>query len=212
MYEEDNSELHKLLKRWDRTILVIICRKLGIKKTSIKGNKELRISILRILKDKSATYIDSICNYIKSILTSAQRSGKMVRSKKRCKLKQDRNNDSYVMRNKSSFFPPVERLIAIGDLHGDLEATILSLKKARVISDNIDIHEKDIKKIHWTGGETIVVQLGDQIDRVRPSELYQNLCRPDDPEIIEDEGNDLKIMCLFDMLDKEAREVNGRCI
>ena len=212
MYEEDNSELHKLLKRWDRTILVIICRKLGIKKTSIKGNKELRISILRILKDKSATDIDSICNYIKSILTSAQRSGKMVRSKKRCKLKQDRNNDSYVMRNKSSFFPQVERLIAIGDLHGDLEATILSLKKARVISDNIDIHEKDIKKIHWTGGETIVVQLGDQIDRVRPSELYQNLCRPDDPELIEDEGNDLKIMCLFDMLDKEAREVNGRCI
>ena len=204
-----NDELHKLLKKCDRSILVVICRKVGIKKTSLKCNKELRNSILKNIKEKD---IESIYNCISSLSTSAQRSGKRVKSKKRNKVKQEGGNDTFMMKKKSSFFPPVKRLIAIGDLHGDLQATIQSLRLANVISKDVPDDEKDIKQIHWTGGDTYVVQLGDQIDRVRPSEHYENLCRPDDPELVEDEGNDLKIMCLFDNLDKEAREKGGRCI
>lgn len=49
--------------------------------------------------------------------------------------------------------PP--RLVAIGDLHGDLTATRNVLKMANVIDD----------EDHWTGGETVVVQVGDQLDR-----------------------------------------------
>ena len=53
-----------------------------------------------------------------------------------------------------SILMPVKRIIAIGDLHGDYKATIISLQKANVINS----------KNEWIGGDTIVVQLGDQLD------------------------------------------------
>ena len=51
--------------------------------------------------------------------------------------------------------PAPARLIAIGDLHGDLAATRAALRLAGAID------EKD----HWIGGPLVVVQTGDQIDR-----------------------------------------------
>ena len=51
--------------------------------------------------------------------------------------------------------PEADRIIVIGDLHGDWIQTIESLKIANLIdNDN-----------NWIGGNTIVVQIGDQIDR-----------------------------------------------
>lgn len=47
------------------------------------------------------------------------------------------------------------RLVAIGDLHGDLGATRAALKLAGAIDD----HDK------WSGGALVVVQTGDQLDR-----------------------------------------------
>jgi hypothetical protein len=47
------------------------------------------------------------------------------------------------------------RVAAIGDLHGDLDAARAALKTAGAIDD----HD------HWAGGDLVVVQLGDQIDR-----------------------------------------------
>ncbi len=47
------------------------------------------------------------------------------------------------------------RLVAIGDLHGDLAATRAALRLAGAID------ERD----HWSGGDLTVVQTGDQIDR-----------------------------------------------
>ena len=47
------------------------------------------------------------------------------------------------------------RLIAIGDLHGDLSATRNALQLAGVMND----------EDHWIGGTTLVVQTGDQLDR-----------------------------------------------
>jgi hypothetical protein len=51
--------------------------------------------------------------------------------------------------------PAPARLIAIGDLHGDLAATRAALRLAGAID------EKD----HWAGGALVVVQTGDQLDR-----------------------------------------------
>jgi hypothetical protein len=51
--------------------------------------------------------------------------------------------------------PSPDRVVAIGDLHGDLEATRRVLKLAGAIDD----------KDAWVGGKLVLVQTGDQIDR-----------------------------------------------
>lgn len=48
-----------------------------------------------------------------------------------------------------------DRLVAIGDIHGDLEA----FRRALRIAGAVDEHGR------WTGGKLVVVQTGDQIDR-----------------------------------------------
>ena len=52
-------------------------------------------------------------------------------------------------------FPDSPRIVAFGDLHGDLDATRRALRLAGAID------EQD----HWIGGKLVVVQTGDQIDR-----------------------------------------------
>ncbi|KAM5583084.1 hypothetical protein ABKV19_003145 [Rosa sericea] len=52
---------------------------------------------------------------------------------------------------------PGRRIVAVGDLHGDLDQTRCALEMAGVLSsDGEDL---------WTGGETVLVQLGDILDR-----------------------------------------------
>ena len=51
--------------------------------------------------------------------------------------------------------PAAERIVAIGDLHGDLDVTRRALRLAGAIDD----------KDAWIGGKLVVVQTGDQIDR-----------------------------------------------
>jgi hypothetical protein len=60
-------------------------------------------------------------------------------------------------------FIATDRIIALGDLHGDLQATRAALRLAGLI-DPAD---------RWTGGTTTLVQTGDQLDR-----------GDDEPEII----------------------------
>jgi hypothetical protein len=87
--------------------------------------------------------------------------------------------------------PAVDRIIVIGDLHGDWNETIKSLKIAKVI-DN---------KLNWVGGKTVVVQIGDQIDRCR--QLPCN--RP----IKDDEDSDIKILKFFTKLHSQALSAGG---
>ncbi len=54
-----------------------------------------------------------------------------------------------------TFFPPVERIVAIGDLHGDLDRTLDAFQMAGIIDQS---H-------HWAAGKLVVVQTGDQLDR-----------------------------------------------
>jgi hypothetical protein len=49
----------------------------------------------------------------------------------------------------------VDRIIAIGDIHGDINALLYALKKSGVIDANRN----------WIGGTDIVVQVGDVLDR-----------------------------------------------
>lgn len=51
--------------------------------------------------------------------------------------------------------PGAERIVAIGDLHGDLDAT----RRALRLAGAIDLEDR------WTGGALVVVQTGDQLDR-----------------------------------------------
>lgn len=52
-------------------------------------------------------------------------------------------------------FPAAERVVAIGDLHGDLASTREALRLAGAIDD----------KDRWIGGKLVLVQVGDQLDR-----------------------------------------------
>ncbi len=58
--------------------------------------------------------------------------------------------------NEQSFrFPAAERVVAIGDLHGDLA----SAREALRLAGAIDGQDK------WIGGKMVLVQVGDQLDR-----------------------------------------------
>lgn len=106
-------------------------------------------------------------------------------------------------------YPPVNRLIAIGDLHGDLSVTLIALKLAGVISK--EIFPYNVQNIQWTGGSTWVVQLGDQIDRCRPDDWEKN-CIADYNDVVEDEGNNMMIIQIFQKLDAQAKKVGGRVL
>lgn len=95
--------------------------------------------------------------------------------------------------------PAPKKIVVFGDIHGDLELAKKLLKLAGVIDDNLN----------WIGGDTIVVQVGDQIDRCRPLEKG-DCSKPNYTK--NDENSDLDILELFSVLDKKARKENGYVI
>lgn len=46
----------------------------------------------------------------------------------------------------------------VGDIHGDLRKAIASLEAAQVLQEQQG-------QVKWSGGDTVVVQLGDVLDR-----------------------------------------------
>jgi hypothetical protein len=52
-------------------------------------------------------------------------------------------------------FPAAARVVAIGDLHGDLSATLRAFRLAGAVDE----------RGAWIGGDLVVVQTGDQLDR-----------------------------------------------
>ena len=125
------------------------------------------------------------------------------------KVKQQLKDPNMKHYDALGIYPATPRLIAIGDLHGDLRVTLIALKLAGVISK--DIFPYNVGKIQWTGGSTWVVQLGDQIDRCRPDNWVKN-CIEDYSDVVEDEGNNMMIIQIFQKLDAQAKEVGGRVL
>lgn len=103
-----------------------------------------------------------------------------------------------------SIIPKKSRIIAFGDIHGDYNLAIQLLLLAKVIYINSS------NNAIWIGQDTVVVQVGDQIDR----------CRPPAPNVPctmaeatpEDEDSDVKILKLFTNLDIQARKHGGMVI
>tara|TARA_Y100000590_G_scaffold470484_1_gene665609 strand:+ start:3754 stop:5100 length:1347 start_codon:yes stop_codon:yes gene_type:complete len=210
--------LELLRQNIDRASLVSIATKLKIagysnkfRRPYVKKN-ELKEIILKELKKRSIRKSSSVSDF-----RSKLRGGKRKRS---------RSESSNVSSFKSSPFSPihykvesantlrlpkVQRLIAIGDIHGDLRAIIRALKVAGVIPLHIPENNNkiDVKNVPWIGKNTVVVQLGDQIDRARPTS-WCNDCV--DEEIPDDEGSDLKIMNLMDNLHLKAQQNGGAVI
>ena len=86
-------------------------------------------------------------------------------------------------------YPQVEKLYAIGDIHGDFNAFILCLKKAQLIDSNY----------HWIGKNAHVVQIGDILDRkIRLNSIEHN-----------DEDSEFKIISLICNLQLEAYIAGG---
>lgn len=98
-----------------------------------------------------------------------------------------------------SILPAVERIIVLGDVHGDFAVTIKMLKVANLIDADHD----------WIGGSTYVVQVGDQVDRCRPQGTY-----PCNHELgtENDEASDIKILKLFTKLHNQAILAGGKVI
>lgn len=98
------------------------------------------------------------------------------------------------------YIPAVPRVIVIGDIHSDYDLMIKSLRVADIINKNNEWIAKP--------SNTIVVQVGDQIDGCRP---YMYKCS-DPRATYKDEASDMKILKFFTELDTKAREVGGRVI
>lgn len=114
-------------------------------------------------------------------------------------------NTNNVMNNecsKFSIFPqvirPVKRIIAIGDIHGDFNYLIYLLKIAFLINNSYD----------WVGGDTYLVQLGDQIDSCRP---YYKHCNVENATQ-NDNAEDTKIIKYLDNLHIQAKKHGGAVI
>lgn len=86
------------------------------------------------------------------------------------------------------------RIIAIGDIHGDYAIFIELLKLGRVIND----------KLEWIGKDTYVIQLGDTLDGKRPGVTLEK-------KFLETSG-EIEITNLILYLDNKAKEKGGRII
>ena len=92
-----------------------------------------------------------------------------------------------------SEYPIPDRLVIIGDIHGDIKRLKNILIDAKIINNNIE----------WIAQpqNTIVIQMGDQIDSL-------NRVEDNDWEIIED----IEVLKFTDLLDKIAMSKGGKVI
>lgn len=103
-----------------------------------------------------------------------------------------------------SILPSVDRIIVIGDIHGDMQLALDSLKLANLI-EIIEHEENKIPKVKWIGGKTIVVQIGDQIDSCRP---HQYPCT-DKRSLLDDKPDDINVINFFTELNNLADKDGG---
>lgn len=94
--------------------------------------------------------------------------------------------------------PATKRIIAIGDIHGDLNLAIKSFKLAKLIDDNLN----------WIAvpPDTIVVQVGDQIDSCRP---IPNVYDCHNKKYPGDGDDDILVLGFFNDMHNKALSAGG---
>lgn len=91
----------------------------------------------------------------------------------------------------AGILPKTDRIVVIGDVHGDILQFKKTLKLAKLIDD----------KDNWIGKNTILVQLGDLIDS----------CRGIDCQVMseEDKGSDIELLIYLIQLNDKAMKHDG---
>lgn len=175
---------------------------------------DLRLAIIKKVEEENP---DESGKLEKRRRSKRNKSSKRVNAvRKLSKKQQDLGYDlNYKIRKPKSYYklPEGAKIVAIGDVHGDLAVTIKSLKLAGVIPMNTPHYFdklEEANEIEWIGGNTHVIQVGDQIDRCRPNSWYRDICN--DTDTYKDEGSDLKIMELLDKLNEKAEYQGGALI
>jgi len=72
-----------------------------------------------------------------------------------------RSNNSYIPRS------PGQRTYAIGDVHGDLPKLLLALITANLVTQVEATDDPTLADFRWSGGDSVLVQVGDILDRGR---------------------------------------------
>lgn len=110
-------------------------------------------------------------------------------------------NECSKFKKLSHIIPAVPRIIAIGDLHGDLNITKKIFKYAKLIDD----------KYNWIAkpSNTIVIQVGDQLDSCRPTKT--NKCGLEG-KYIKGRTGDLAIFKFLYYINKVAEKKGGKVI
>ena len=116
---------------------------------------------------------------------------------------------------KNGIYPAVERVVAIGDIHGDFRAIMTAMRAGRVIKEvpaaeplSGTVTEADAlpeyqgKRFAWAGGKTWLVQLGDFTDK---GSRYRE-------ELGTLEFEELRILKFLFLLDRQARLAGGRVV
>lgn len=121
-----------------------------------------------------------------------------IRSKKEIFEEEDYLKDCPNGQFVPTTLPAVPRIIAIGDIHGDLNLAIRSFKLAKLIDDNHN----------WIAEprNTVVVQVGDQIDSCRP---IQGKVDCHNKKYDWDKPEDMSVINFFDKIDVRARKHGG---
>lgn len=122
---------------------------------------------------------------------------------------------------KTHIFPCKSRIIVIGDIHGDFEIALKCLEISKCIEPISQMpNTKSITEmthffngLKWIGGDTHIIQLGDQIDRIRPQSWdINNISNDKSITSFDDEGSTLELFYLFNHLDKLAKPYKGRVL
>lgn len=99
-----------------------------------------------------------------------------------------------------TFLPAVERVIVMGDIHGDLQLAIRLFKMAHLIDH----------RLQWIAqpASTVVVQVGDQLDGCRPTSQNANIhgC---DKQSDTTHNEDLSVIQFFDAMHVKAQAQGG---
>lgn len=204
------------LSNLHRDKLLDIAKKIGINK-NFNSPYEKKEDIIRTIESKTTK--KSKTKRDRNKLHKTQRGGltKNITMNDlahiRSQLPYQINYDNLHL-NLKDYYPKMDKIYVLGDVHGDLLATVESLKIAGLITIDCNPLKVDnqrlVNNVNWSGGTSYLVQMGDQIDRTRPENWDTNQITTDNA--YHDEGSDLKIMELFDKLGYQAQRVGGGVI